>query len=234
MLRPATALVERSRMVKDAEEIEQIRAAILLGADLFDVILKTTRPGVKESDVAAELEYAARKAGAEAMSFPTIIAAGDRSSLPHGRASGATIPARGFVVCDFGVILAGYCSDMTRTVHVGRPTSEARRIYEAVRQAQRDGWVRRTVENLLLVLATLLPIVNPFGGAPVFLAMTADCTAPLRATLAQKIAVNAFILLLGSLFIGAYVLDFFGLSIPAVPRALCCHGNGHRLCLLAL
>jgi len=95
-----------------------------------------TRPGVKESEVAAELEYAARKAGAEGMSFPTIIAGGTRSSLPHGRASEATIPSRGFVVCDFGVILAGYCSDMTRTMHVGRPTSEARRIYEAVRQAQ--------------------------------------------------------------------------------------------------
>jgi len=107
-----------------------------LGADLFDVILKMTRPGVKESEVAAELEYAARKAGAEGMSFPTIIAGGTRSSLPHGRASEATIPSRGFVVCDFGVILAGYCSDMTRTMHVGRPTSEARRIYEAVRQAQ--------------------------------------------------------------------------------------------------
>ena len=79
-----------------------------------------------------------------------------------------------------------------------------------------SGDLRNFVEGLLLVLATLLPIVNPFGGAPVFLAMTADCTAPLRATLAQKIAVNAFILLLGSLFIGAYVLDFFGLSVPIV------------------
>ena len=136
LLRPAPALIERSRTVKDAEEIEQIQSAVLLGADLFDVILKMTRPGVKESEVAAELEYAARKAGAEGMSFPTIIAGGTRSSLPHGRASEATIPSRGFVVCDFGVILAGYCSDMTRTMHVGRPTSEARRIYEAVRQAQ--------------------------------------------------------------------------------------------------
>ena len=135
-LRPAPTLIERSRMLKDVEEIERIRAAILLGADLFDVILKTIRPGVRESEIAAELEYAARKAGAEGMSFPTIIAGGTRSSLPHGRASEATIPARGFVVCDFGVILAGYCSDMTRTVYVGRPVGEARRVYESVRQAQ--------------------------------------------------------------------------------------------------
>lgn len=135
-LRPAPALIERIRMLKDAEEIEQIRTAILLGADLFDVILKTIRPGVKESEVAAELEYAARKAGAEGMSFPTIIAGGTRSSLPHGRASEATIPSSGFVVCDFGVILSGYCSDMTRTVYVGRPQAEDRRVYEAVRCAQ--------------------------------------------------------------------------------------------------
>ena len=78
------------------------------------------------------------------------------------------------------------------------------------------GDLRSFVEGLLLVLATLLPIVNPFGGAPVFLAMTADCSSPLRATLAQKVAVNAFLLLVGSLFIGAYVLHFFGISIPVV------------------
>jgi multiple antibiotic resistance protein len=81
------------------------------------------------------------------------------------------------------------------------------------------GDLRHIVEGLLLVLAALLPIVNPFGGAPVFLAMTADCTPELRATLAQKIAVNAFILLLGSLFIGTYVLEFFGLSVPIVQVA---------------
>jgi len=136
LLRPAPALIERSRTVKDAAEIEQIRSAVLLGADLFDVILKTTRPGVKESEVAAELEYAARKAGAEGMSFPTIIAGGTRSSLPHGRASEATIPSRGFVVCDFGVILHGYCSDRTRTVYVGAATAEARQIYDAVLASQ--------------------------------------------------------------------------------------------------
>jgi Xaa-Pro aminopeptidase len=135
-LRQSLALIERNRMLKDAEEIQRIRAAILLGADLFNVLLKTIHSGVKESEVAAELEYAARKAGAEGMSFPTIIAGGKRSSLPHGRASAASIPAGGFVVCDFGVILAGYCSDMTRTVYVGRPAGEARRVYEAVRRAQ--------------------------------------------------------------------------------------------------
>jgi len=135
-LRETPPLVEQARTIKDAEEVERLRAAVLLGASLFDVILKAIRPGVKETEVAAEMEYAARRAGAESMSFDTIIASGARSALPHGRASAAAIPAHGFVVCDFGVILAGYCSDMTRTVHVGQPNLEMRRTYAAVYDAQ--------------------------------------------------------------------------------------------------
>jgi len=79
--------------------------------------------------------------------------------------------------------------------------------------------LRQFIEGVLLVMAALLPIVNPFGGAPMFLAMTADCTPELRATLAKKIAVNAFVLLLASLSIGTYVLEFFGLSVPIVQVA---------------
>lgn len=75
---------------------------------------------------------------------------------------------------------------------------------------------RLVAEGTLLVFAALLPIVNPLGGAPVFLAMTADCSPALRATMAKRIAVNAFMLLLGSLLIGSYVLEFFGLSVPIV------------------
>ena len=135
-LREAPALVERARMVKDGEEIERIRAAVLLGAGLFNCALEVIRPGVQETEVAATIEYAARKAGAQGMSFPTIIASGKRSALPHGRASEAAVPGQGFVVCDFGVILTDYCSDMTRTVHVGRPSAGARRVYQAVKEAQ--------------------------------------------------------------------------------------------------
>jgi Xaa-Pro aminopeptidase len=135
-LRSAPPLVEKARMLKDEEEIGCIRSAVLLGASLFDRALEVIRPGVREAEVAAEMEYAARKAGAESMSFETIIASGERSALPHGRASQAAIPAQAFVVCDFGVILSGYCSDMTRTVYVGRPSAEARRVYQAVKQAQ--------------------------------------------------------------------------------------------------
>src|SRR5947209_3873806 len=123
-------------MVKDADEIRVIRDAVLGGARLFDVALKTVRAGVLETVVAAKMEHAARIGGAEGMSFETIIASGKRSALPHGRASRQPIPSQGFVVCDFGVILAGYCSDMTRTLYMGRVNGAARRFYEAVRQAQ--------------------------------------------------------------------------------------------------
>lgn len=135
-LRSAPPLVERARMVKDADEILRIRRAVELGASLFRIARKKIRPGVREVEVAAAMEYEARCAGAEGMSFPTILASGTRSAIVHGRASDARVPRRGFVVCDFGVILTGYCSDRTRTVHVGRPSGEARRLYEAVLEAQ--------------------------------------------------------------------------------------------------
>jgi Xaa-Pro aminopeptidase len=135
-LRNTSTLVERARMVKDDDELNLIRAAVGLGATLFERALEVLKPGVKEVEVAAEMEYAARRAGAEEMSFPTIVASGARSALPHGRATPQVIAAGGFVVCDFGVILAGYCSDQTRTVWVGAAREEARQAYDAVREAQ--------------------------------------------------------------------------------------------------
>ena len=135
-LKDAPAIIERARMVKDADELERIRAAVKLGAKLFDRALEVLRPGVKEVEVAAEMELTARRGGAEEMSFFTIIASGARSALPHGRASEQAIPKGAFVVCDFGVILSGYCSDQTRTVWVGMVPDDARRAYEAVKEAQ--------------------------------------------------------------------------------------------------
>ena len=135
-LRNTAGLVERHRMVKDAEELARLRAAARLGGTLFEAALSQVRPGTAESVLAAEMEYVARQGGAEEMSFPTIVAAGPRSALPHAHASSNPVPPRGFVLFDFGVILAGYCSDMTRTVCVGRPTEEARRVYQAVLEAQ--------------------------------------------------------------------------------------------------
>jgi Xaa-Pro aminopeptidase len=135
-VRTAPPLVEQARMVKDRQEIQRLREAVMLGASLFPIALQAIRPGVTEIEVAAALEYAARKAGASGMSFPTIIASGARSALAHGPASEQPIPSEGFVVCDFGVILAGYCSDMTRTVYLGAVTADALVTYEAVSEAQ--------------------------------------------------------------------------------------------------
>jgi Xaa-Pro aminopeptidase len=138
-LREASGLVERLRTIKDTAELTAISRAVTLGAELFDVVLKAIRPGVRETEVAAELEYAARQRGAEGMSFETIVASGPRSALPHGVASSAAIPDRGFVVLDYGVILGGYCSDQTRTVHVGKASAEARKWYNAVLQSHLAG-----------------------------------------------------------------------------------------------
>jgi Xaa-Pro aminopeptidase len=135
-LRDLGPLVEKYRIIKEAGEIELIREAVNLGARLLDTALAAIHPGAAEAEVAAELEYAARRAGAEGMSFETIVVAGPRSAMPHGRASAAAIPRRGFVVLDFGVILHGYCSDMTRTVHVGKISRAERSMYQAVREAQ--------------------------------------------------------------------------------------------------
>ncbi len=137
--KPTSGLIMRQRMIKDPEELSIIRAAVQMGAAVYEEARACIRPGVRESEVAGKLEYAARQAGAEGMSFETIVAAGKRGALPHGRASLQPISRRGFVVVDSGVILRGYCSDMTRTVHVGRVSREERRWYEAVLEAQLAG-----------------------------------------------------------------------------------------------
>lgn len=137
--KPVSGLVMRQRVVKDAEELSIIRKAVRMGAEVYEQAVEKIRAGVVESEVAGELEFAARRAGADGMSFETIVAGGKRSALPHGRASGAPIPRRGFVVIDSGVVFEGYCSDMTRTVHVGRASREERRWYDAVLEAQQAG-----------------------------------------------------------------------------------------------
>ena len=129
-------LIAALREVKDDEEIELMRQAARLGCDLFDRVLNILEAGVTEIAVAAWLENEARQRGADAMSFETIVASGERSALPHGRATRARLPRRGFVTLDFGVVLNGYCSDMTRTVHIGRAGREARRVYDFVLEAQ--------------------------------------------------------------------------------------------------
>jgi len=136
LFEPVGQLVSRLREEKDADEIAIMRRAAALGCSLFDQMLGFIEPGLTEVAVAAELEHQARLAGAEGMSFETIVASGERSALPHGRATGAKLPKRGFVTLDFGVILDGYSSDMTRTVHLGKALPGELEAYDAVLEAQ--------------------------------------------------------------------------------------------------
>jgi Xaa-Pro aminopeptidase len=129
-------LVARIRQVKDEDEIVLMRKAAALGCSLFESVLQYVVAGSTEAEVAAQLEFKARMAGAEAMSFETIVASGERSALPHGRATAAKLPKRGFVTLDFGVLLGGYCSDMTRTVHLGKGIDEEWDVYHSVLEAQ--------------------------------------------------------------------------------------------------
>ncbi len=130
------SFVEILRCVKDEDELALMAEAALVGCKLFEHVLGFMRPGIREIEVAAELEHQARVVGAEGMSFETIVASGERSAMPHGRATTALLPRRGFITLDFGIILKGYCSDMTRTVFLGRARPRERNVYEAVLEAQ--------------------------------------------------------------------------------------------------
>ena len=133
---PSGPVVASLREIKDESEVEIMRRAALAGCGLFDRMLGLIRSGLTEIQVAAELEHEARLAGAEGMSFETIVASGERSALPHGRATSAKLPRRGFVTLDFGVVMEGYCSDMTRTIHLGKASQEEFDVYHAVLEAQ--------------------------------------------------------------------------------------------------
>jgi Xaa-Pro aminopeptidase len=132
----AEPLVSNLRLTKDEDELRLMKQAAQMGVDLFHELLPQLHPGVPETTVAALLEHSARIRGADGMSFETIVAGGFRSALPHGRATTQRLPRKGFLTLDFGVILKGYCSDMTRTLFLGRPTQRERITYDAVREAQ--------------------------------------------------------------------------------------------------
>jgi Xaa-Pro aminopeptidase len=134
-----TPLVSELRQVKDDDELALIDNAAKLGCELFENLLPKIESGRTEIAVAAQLEFAARSRGAEGMSFETIVASGPRSAMPHGHAGLSQLPRNGFVTLDFGVILDGYCSDMTRTVHLGKVSRQERFAYEAVLEAQQAG-----------------------------------------------------------------------------------------------
>jgi Xaa-Pro aminopeptidase len=129
-------IISELRMVKDDDELKLMARAAQLGNRVFNAVLHHIQSGVAETEIAASLEFFARSMGAEGMSFETIVASGQHSALPHGRATRQKTPRNGFVTLDFGVILKGYCSDMTRTVHIGKPSAAERSAYDAVQAAQ--------------------------------------------------------------------------------------------------
>ena len=134
-----SAEVDSLRQIKDAAEISCIRQACAIADKAFAEILNFVRAGVREVEVAAELEYLMRKFGSERAAFDTIVASGVRGSLPHGRATEKIISDGELVTMDFGAVFNGYHSDMTRTFCVGKPSARQREIYNAVLNAQLHG-----------------------------------------------------------------------------------------------
>ena len=133
---PTAGLVEELRIIKGAEEVALLRAVASIAGRSFDRIRSAVRPGLRERDVAFLLEQTFRELGADGPAFETIVAAGERGALPHGRASDRVLERGDMVVVDFGATAAGYHSDTTRTIVLGEPTTEQARVIEAVRQAQ--------------------------------------------------------------------------------------------------
>jgi len=136
---PAAGVIETLRMVKDEEELRRIRIAVGIVDRAFEHILARLKPGAVERDIAIELEYFMKTAGAEKEAFDTIVASGVRSAMPHGRASEKALELGDFVTLDFGARWNGYHSDLTRTVVLGKASDRQREIYGIVREAQEAG-----------------------------------------------------------------------------------------------
>jgi Xaa-Pro aminopeptidase len=136
--KPAGELVERLRVQKDAGEVAAIRSAAELAAEALGETLGTVRAGQTELEIAARLEGALRRRGSEAYPFPTIVASGPRTALPHAHTSSRTVAAGEWLLLDFGAVVDGYCADVTRTVVVGGRADEFQRaLYAVVQDAQR-------------------------------------------------------------------------------------------------
>lgn len=131
--------IEIIRAVKEPFEIELIKEAEHIGDLAFSHILGYIKEGVSENDIAAELEYFMRKCGAQKTSFDTITISGRKTSIPHGQPSDKKIKNGEFITMDFGCIFKGYCSDMTRTVVLGKASEEQKKIYNIVKSAQEAG-----------------------------------------------------------------------------------------------
>ena len=136
---PASDLLEKLRASKDQEEIALMVQAQRISERALDEILGFIRPGLTEKEIAAKLQYDMLRFGAEKMSFDPIVVSGPNGSLPHGIPGDRKIERGDFVTMDFGCKFGGYCSDMTRTVAVGEPGDEMKKVYHTVLEAQLAG-----------------------------------------------------------------------------------------------
>ncbi|WP_108670830.1 M24 family metallopeptidase [Peribacillus acanthi] len=136
---PLSGAIEKLRLIKTPSEIKILKEAAQIADAAFTHILGYIKPGLTELEVSNELEFFMRKQGATSSSFDIIVASGHRSALPHGVASDKVIETGDFVTLDFGAYYNGYVSDITRTVAVGAPSDELKKIYDIVLEAQLRG-----------------------------------------------------------------------------------------------
>ena len=167
---PSGKSIEKLRGLKDSYEISKIRKAAQIADSAFSYILEVIKPGISELDIALELEFYMKKNGASALSFDTIVASGLRSSMPHGIASNKIIQYGDAITLDFGCVFEGYCSDMTRTVFVGKAEDKLREIYNIVLKAQvsalkalKAGAISKEVDNTAREIITNRGYGDNFG-----------------------------------------------------------------------
>jgi Xaa-Pro aminopeptidase len=135
-LSPLNGIVNKLRRYKDSEELSIIEKAAIITDEAFGYIIEYIKPGISEKEISFELENCMRKKGASGTSFNIIVASGIRSAMPHGVASDKLVEKGDFITMDFGCVYQGYCSDMTRTIVIGKATEKQREIYNIVLEAQ--------------------------------------------------------------------------------------------------
>lgn len=133
---PMERIVETIRTIKDESELKLIKKAAQIADEAFEHMVKFIKSGMTERKIGLELEFYMKKLGAQELSFPSIIASGVRSSLPHGQATNKVVNKGEFLTLDFGCIYEGYCSDMTRTIVIGKPSEKMIEVYNTVLEAQ--------------------------------------------------------------------------------------------------
>ena len=169
-LLPLKGIMDELRLFKDVDEIENIAKAASIADEAFTHILDFIKPGKTEIEVAVELEYFCKQKGATEMSFDSIVASGVRSSLPHGVFSEKVINNGEFLTMDFGCVYNGYCSDMTRTVFVGKADEKQKNIYNTVLEAQqkaleqiKPGMLGKDVDKIARDIITAAGFGENFG-----------------------------------------------------------------------